>query len=1409
MRHRIGRGGRNATGNGRWKSVLVTAVLVAGGVPGLAFAGAGPARADTEQPPSAGAHRAAAPQPADPKAPPGSPMATRDDADGLTAAQRTALRAAHAKATASGAPVTVDALTTGYSTTTADPSGTTTYTSSLLPTRVRKHGKWTHVDATLMRNADGTYSPAAATGALELSGGGTAPLAVMGGPQQKLALGWPTALPTPSAAGPTLTYPDVLPDVDLKVTATTLGGFSDVLVVKSAAAAADPRLRKLALHTAGTGLSVRSDRAGGLEAVAADGRVAYSGPQPIMWDSARKAGVPQGVAVPMNQQATSADPAAGTTPQPGAHTAAVDARLVRGTLSVTPNASALTRAGTVYPLTVQAGPSWNPHPESGSRQHFNEVQQACPTTTNYDSTAYGNPGVGDNTYSGCVGVERSYFQLSFPSDVWDSHIVSAVINTKETYAAQCSTTSTINMYLTYAVTKFTWNTKPAAGSFIGSHSFAPACSSYVSGGFAATAVAARAAKGHWTALAYVLINSSESNGDHFKRFDPNPTISITYNHVPNPASSLGVKLNSTRYGCAITQPYPILGKTVATTTPQLDAVVSDPDRDALQATYTYWSGSNPKATVKSADVSSGQHAPASFPSAYIQSLADGTVVNWQVSVSDGEDSSGNDPNQPQMLCHFTVDQHAPAEPTVASVGDLYPDFNATGTPGAPAGTEGTFTATVDPGTTGNSATAFVFGLDDSPPTSGAPASQTVTATNNSATFKITPVAPGTHTLYVYAVDQAGNDSPPHPYTFTAVGHAPTTYPSLSAAFDNTSISDDASPGSGDMDGAGSSYSRQDLEAAGWMPGGKVTVDGADFSLPDFGSGAADNVMAANQTITMNGEHGNAVVFLAASSYGGSALKHNPSDHSSPYVPEGTSVSGTNCTFASKIYSDCSEASGSVQFGDGTSQPYYLAVPDWRTGPSALAAVNVPHRNTPSGQITLTHHIFAFAVPIRPGASVTSITLPDLAATARSLYVPGLHIYGMAVRDTTTAPGSTAWTRAWSAPTDTTYAFSGYGSFVDQTFRTAVTPSVTGNSVRVLVSNPAGKAPLVFDDATIGNHGSTWGTTAAPPVRMTFGGGSTSVTVPIGGQAYSDPVQIQTTAAQQLVVSLHLVNEVSYLPMGSLSSNAQTYISPRNSGDHTGESSNSAYGATGSVSTPNAVAFAGVDVVTSGPSRTVAILGEGVHNVSGSTAQAGIPRLTENVAGAFEASHQYGGPVGVISAAITNNRMAQDQGAGGPAALTRLDRDVLSVPGISSVVVFEGLNDLVSGTDDQQLTVAYGTLRDELSAWNIRTVFVTLTPCGGAAPCTASVEDNRDAVNQWMSEQEMENPPGITSADASGATGVDDPNSTTVPPLQDLSAGPAPLDFDTGDHINLTADGYTVVSQTLTGDLTLVLPTPAP
>lgn len=105
---------------------------------------------------------------------------------------------------------------------------------------------------------------------LTLSAGGTGPLAVMTALGRTLSLYWPASLPAPAIAGPTATYRNVLPGVDLAVTADALGGITTTLIVRTPAAAASLALSSISLRAVATpGLHLTADAAGNLEVTAA------------------------------------------------------------------------------------------------------------------------------------------------------------------------------------------------------------------------------------------------------------------------------------------------------------------------------------------------------------------------------------------------------------------------------------------------------------------------------------------------------------------------------------------------------------------------------------------------------------------------------------------------------------------------------------------------------------------------------------------------------------------------------------------------------------------------------------------------------------------------------------------------------------------------------------------------------------------------------------------------------------------------------------------------------------------------------------------------------------------------------------------------------------------------------------
>ncbi|WP_244888750.1 hypothetical protein [Streptomyces purpureus] len=1378
---------------------LLCSALLATCVTPATAAGVGPTTGGELPPPLTAPGE---PAPVPPQAPDTMPAGRMKDRQetGLTAAQERALAAARAEADRTGKSAPVGALTSTTDTVQANPGGTVTWTTNATPQRTRLDGKWVALDSTLRANPDGTYSPKASSSPLVFSGGGDGPLVSMGTGRQNLALTWPRSLPTPKISGSDITYPQVFPDVDLVLTANTRGGFNQVLVVRTPAAAAEPALASVRLGVRTSGVQVIRDKDDNIQARTADGRVAFSAPQPQMWDSSARPATKPAAAAGARTVAPAAAPSSAHGPGPGARVARVRLDVKPAQLTLVPDAKLLKGTTTRYPVYID--PSWNPHPATGTRQHFVGVQEGCPGAKNYDSTKYGNPGVGLNSWTDCIGREQAYYQVGIPSSVWKTHIVSAVANVQQTSSSSCSASSSVSLYAAKSFNSNTsWSNRPGRIAKLGSRTFGPACDSYVSGGYAVTSAIAAAAAGSAAGWTFALVNDNESNGALLKRFSPSASVSITYNHVPHTPSNLSALVNSASYGCDTVAPYPVLGKTVATTPPMLSAVVGDADRDVLSARFTYWvDGSTARPAITSPDVASGKRVQVQLPSSFVSGLKDGSTVAWQVQATDGKDTKAN-----PAVCRFTVDQRAPAKPTVTSQGELFPERQ----PGAAAGTEETFVARVAPGSTNNTAAKFVFGLNVKPPTSNPPPSQVVQAVGNSASFKVRPPGPGTHTLWVYALDVAGNASEMYPYEFIAKGHAPRVYASLNDAFNATAVTSDSKPTAADFDSYGNSFSLQDLQAAGWTPGGKVTVNGATFTLPAFGSGAPDHVMAANQTIKMNGATGRALVFLATATQAYTALDRDPADATSPVVPDGTKGAGSGCVLTNGLPTDCEAATGAVTYaGTTTPSPYRLSVPDWSTGPQGLATVTLPHRNRATGgQETRPVKIFTFAVPLRPGVPVESVTLPDISDKV-TRGIPGLHIFGMAIRDTEKASGGNAWKTAWGAPVETSFNYYDGAAYGNQTFRVLLLPSAGGTGVRLRLSNARGVSPLAIGHATVARE-QAWARTEGPPVDLTFGGKRT-VTIPVGGEVYTDPLTMDVAAYKGLVVSFHLVNSVTYLPQHSWIGNSSfMWVTPPGSGDHTSDAGAEAFTGDKIKWGRFVNLLSGVDVLSSDGKPAVAVLGDGlVHpGTSGAAVPASVGRLPEWLADKAQ-THATGKGSGVFAAGVKDNRVAVDRvGAGGIAVLSRLDRDVLSAAGVATVVVYTGLTDIVENTDDLELVASYATLRDQLKAWGIKTVFTTLTPCRGYTACPESADGNRQRVNSWISEQQDFTAPYVDHVDAESAVALSDAASTQDPPPLRLRAEAAPNDHDAGDHVNLTVNGHAALAHAF--DLAVLDPAAMP
>ncbi|MGW1763115.1 FG-GAP-like repeat-containing protein [Streptomyces sp. NPDC002073] len=694
--------------------------------------------------------------------------------------------AASAKARRTGRPVPVPALTTETDTVVAKPDGSYALTRTTAPVRVRQSGAWVPLDPTLVRAADGGWRPRAALSGLSLSGGGRSPMARLTGQGGKrLELTWPTALPAPSVSGATATYREVLAGVDLAVTATADGGFTQVLVVKSAQAAKNPAVAsyRMGMRTKGVGVRRRAD--GALAATDGAGREVFTSPPSVMWDSARRsaATAPKGAAEGPRDTGAARGAAGQDAPPPGAvktasdiagpgdtaRTARVSAVPSAGSLAVAADTRLLTDPDTVYPVYID--PGWK-QVWKGT-QHWTWVQEGCPTATHYDD--YANKydmGVGNQRWATtCRGREHSFAQVESFNPAGKT-VNFASFNAVQSYAADntCANTHAVDLYWTGMIDGGTkWTAQPANLKYLGRASSNSAGGAGCTGGTNQTGwdITQLIRDEGWRAhLTFGLYGADEtsSTSNGFKRYTRKsspyphslPFLYVEYNSVPDAPRNLYVSpapQNPTRGDCGW------IGATNAATGGiGLHAIVTDPDGDNLGADFNLWDMTAGGTLREWGWIPNPAVPNGSQIDAMAGGLVDGHQYDWYVRGGDGFTSGPW-----SRGCSFSVDLTAPDAPTVTST-----DFPPTGSPAAAqktAGEQGAFTLHgTDPGN-GSGLLRFEWSLNGPLPATGA---QSVNVNGEGQAALTLPVtAWGTNVLRVRSVDRAGNRSPEYDYAFYA------------------------------------------------------------------------------------------------------------------------------------------------------------------------------------------------------------------------------------------------------------------------------------------------------------------------------------------------------------------------------------------------------------------------------------------------------------------------------------------------------------------------------------------------------------------------------------------------------------------------------------------------------------------
>ena len=641
---------------------------------------------------------------------------------------------ASALATSCGQPVVVDSSRTEFAEVTALPDGRMQFTSAVVPQRTRKANRWADIDLDLARSEDGRWRPAVSVADVAFSGGGNGPLVTLTRAGRTVTLSWPRALPAPTVSGDSLTYPDVLADVDLVVRATRTG-FTHALVVKTPAATRLPEVRAPRFRLGGDTQVVRGPD-GGLRALSGTAVVASAEPA-VMWDSRMEttADVSARGFSATSQQSTAT--AAGD----AARTGKVDVEISGDDLVLRPDVTLLDDPDAVFPLFVD--PAWSVSKNKWAYGTNNG-------SSNSDRTV---ARVGLNPDTGAL--YRSYFEFPMTANGVSLkgkqiHIESAYVQMKLDHSWSCTPT-VASMYLTPAI-----NATPKAGwsamslkKFLkaksGNANEAGGCSSIQPDmimnfdGAAVRDQMQAAAAGSWTAFPVAFTarasdGSGESTQSRWKKFHPNDAkLFVDYDTKPGAPHSLQVAGVACGSGVL----------TIGTLTPKFAASFPDADKsDSLTGTFEWievpaggmGAVTDTSPSRKSPPPAKTGITPNSRAETSAVTITKGPTYAFRARGKDKAPYSQTGPWS--AWCRFVPDTTVPPAPTI--------------TPGSPGGPGKTMTFTFS--TTTKDVTKFRYGWS-SPPTTEITASGTTTKT---ATVTVTVPRFGENTLWVRGIDATGN-----------------------------------------------------------------------------------------------------------------------------------------------------------------------------------------------------------------------------------------------------------------------------------------------------------------------------------------------------------------------------------------------------------------------------------------------------------------------------------------------------------------------------------------------------------------------------------------------------------------------------------------------------------------------------
>ncbi|MFF4739083.1 FG-GAP-like repeat-containing protein [Streptomyces sp. NPDC001262] len=364
----------------------------------------------------------------------------------------------------------------------------------------------------------------------------------------------------------------------------------------------------------------------------------------------------------------------------------------------------------------------------------------------------------------------------------------------------------------------------------------------------------------------------------------------------------------------------------------------------------------------------------------------------------------------------------------------------------------------------------------------------------------------------------------------------------------------------------------------------------------------------------------------------------------------------------------------------------------------------------------------------------------------------------------------------------------------QTLRMVVHASIGGSTSRIHLVNTFSQDPVVIGHVTIA-HRSAGASAEGRPMTLTFKGSRQSVIKP-GESVYSDAADFPVRAEEDLLISIYLPEDVRTAPFHEYALTTSYRSADGDTADHVDD----AGGGNFPEKYLNWFFLSGVDVTSPQSGGTFVAFGDSQTD-GGITEVDADHRWPDAYARAL---HSQNRPMGVVNAGISGNRLLTSGRSPdyGPSALDRFERDVLDQPNVKSVLLYEGINDIMNDATGEDLISGIRTLAGRAHSAGLTFTVATIPPFKGSADYDPSRDQVRRQVNEYVrsthdidsyvdfdrSTQDPLNPDRLFSAyKARDSLHFNDNGSQA---LADALSGPVPPKRFTPEYSQTTAADFT-------------------